>query len=390
MIYLDNAATTPISEAVLKAMEPVMREDYGNPGTIYDLGMRAKKLVSEARRQVAKCLHAEENQIIFTSGGSESNATVFFGLADWMRSSGKDTVVVSAIEHESVLKSAEAVCMKYGFHLLKLEADSLGIVNFNQLLGYLRAYSVGLVSVMFMNNEIGAVNWKINEMASVCHEHGALFHTDCVQAFSCLELNVGKLDCDFLSVSSHKIHGPKGVGALYAKDERLLSPLIYGGGGQEFGLRGGTENVPGVVGFGAACQELSSMLCDDFNIVFRLHDHFTETLYDAAIDAGMERRFRINGASHKIISLTVKGVDNESLVTLLNSNGVCAGTGSACNTREVEVSHVLRAIGLDDEAAMSTIRISFSRYNTEKEAMSAAREIVRCTKFLLEIGGENG
>lgn len=381
MIYLDNAATTPMTENVIKAVESAMRCDYGNPGTLYDIGKRAKELVQKARRQVARRMNAEDNQIIFTSGGSESNAMVFFGITDWMKNSGKDTVVISAIEHESVLKSARAMCDRNGFRLLKLGVDQYGDVDLKQLSEFLKKNAVGLVSIMYMNNEIGTENLSLPEIATVCHKYGALFHTDCVQAFGCLKTDVLELKCDFLSVSSHKINGPKGVGALYAADKTILRPLVYGGDAQESGLRGGTENVPGIVGFGVACAEMGGISFCDLSLAF------WNAMYTSASKQGIEDHFHVNGGCiGKIISLTVKGVDNEALTLLLNSRNICVGTGSACNTKEIRVSHVLKAIGVSDEDAMSTIRISFSRYSTMTETIMAAQEIVECAKLLLDSG----
>lgn len=390
MIYLDNAATTPMSPGVLEAVAKAMQEDFGNPGTLYPIGRRAKELVAKARRQVADLIGTQEDRIIFTSGGSESNATVFFGVADWMKKNMKNAVVVSAIEHESVLKSAQAMCMKYGFHLHILEVDSTGYVNYPQLLGILSREAVGLVSVMYMNNEIGTVQRSMDKVAEQCRLHGALFHTDCVQALGSIPVDAEKLACDFLSMSSHKLCGPKGVGALYVSKRAagfgVPTPLIYGGQNQESGLRGGTENVPGIVGFGRACEEAKAAMEEGaFSNVRHLYDRFINCLTMEAEKYGIRNRFSHNGCSDggKICSLTITGVDNESLALLLGSKDICVGTGSACSSREVTPSHVLKAIGLSDEAAMSTIRVSFSTHNTLRDVKTAAQEIARCCHLLL-------
>lgn len=389
MIYLDNAATTQISPGVLEAVTNAMREDYGNPGTLYDLGKRAKELVSYARKQVADCIGAREDQIVFTSGGSESNATVIFGVADWMKENEKDTVVVSAIEHESVLKSAKAMCMKHGFHLHILSVDSSGHINPAELQAVLNAKSVGLVSIMYVNNEIGAVQHDMNKIAELCHENGALFHTDCVQALGSDHIDVAEMQCDFLSMSAHKVHGPKGVGGLYvsdlAKHLGAINPLVYGGNNQEFGLRGGTENVSGIVGFGEACSEVDDSDAMFNRMVYNLLYPFVDSLKRAANENGISDRLVVNGAfdTWKIVRVTIRGVDNEMLAMLLNKRGICVGIGSACNSRSVEPSHVLKAIGMSNDDAMSTIRVSFSKYNTPDEAETAAREIVSCGVLLL-------
>lgn len=396
MIYLDNAATTQMSPGVLETVTNAMREDYGNPGTLYDIGKRASNLVSNAREQVADCIGARKDQIIFTSGGSESNATVIFGVAGWMKDNEKDTVVVSAIEHESVLKSAEAMCMKHGFHLHILGVDSAGHVNTAELQEILQAKNVGVVSIMYANNEIGSVQQNIDKIACLCHENGALFHTDCVQALGSVRINVSEMQCDFLSMSAHKIHGPKGVGGLYvsdlAKDSGAIDPLVWGGNDQEFGLRGGTENVPGIVGFGAACAEI-----DDsdkmFNcMVYNLLYPFVCALKMEANKNGISDRLIVNPVieTWKIVSVTIRGIDNEALAMLLSQKGICVGTGSACNSRSVESSHVLRAVGMSEDDAMSTIRISFSKYNSTKEVETAANEIVSCSSLLLSMSSVNG
>lgn len=392
MIYLDNAATTQMSPGVLEVVTKAMQEDYGNPGTLYDLGKHARASVENARKQVADVIGAQDRQIVFTSGGSESNATVFFGIADWMKKNMKNTVVVSAIEHESVLRSAEAVCMKYGFHLYKIAVDASGCVNVQQLQDILNRESVGLVSVMYMNNEIGTVQPNMNRIINLCRERGAFFHTDCVQALGSIPIDVSLLPCDFLSVSAHKIHGPKGVGALYVSDRvrhsGVLTPLIYGGQGQESGLRGGTENVPGIVGFGQACEEMKiSMASGAAAKVFYLCERFIDRLKVEMEQCGLGGRLCINGdiQAGKICSVTITGIDNEALALLLDSNGICVGTGSACSSMEVTPSHVLKAIGLSDDAAMSTIRVSFCASNTHAEVSEAARKIAECCRLLMQL-----
>jgi len=395
MIYLDNAATTQMSPGVLEAVTKAMRESFGNPGTLYDLGKDAKNLLDRARKQVADCIGARKDQIIFTSGGSESNATVFFGIADWMKENMKNVVVVSAIEHESVLKSAEAMCMKHGFDLHILSVDSSGHINPAELQEVLSTKSVGLVSIMHVNNEIGTVQHDMSKIAGLCHENGALFHTDCVQALGSVHIDVVEMQCDFLSMSAHKVHGPKGVGGLYVSDlvKHLgaINPLVYGGNNQEFGLRGGTENIPGIVGFGEACFEIDDRDVTFNRMVYNLLYPFVDSLKKAANENGLSDKLIVNGMSEtwKIVSITVCGVDNEALAMLLNNKEICVGIGSACNSRSVESSHVLKAIGLSKDDAMSTIRVSFSKYNTTEEVVTAANEIVSCSALLLGMSSAN-
>lgn len=394
-IYLDNAATTVISQDVKDAVNSAMQEGYGNPGTLYLCGRNAKNAVERARQCVAESMNARPENIIFTSGGSEANSTVFFGIADYMKSHKKDTIIVSAIEHDSVLKAAESVCMKLGFHLIKLGVSKEGTVSVDDLENLLKRNGsrVGLVSIMYVNNEIGSVNHNIDMFGQVCKKYVALFHSDCVQAFGFKDIDVKKIGCDFLSVSSHKIHGPKGIGALYVSDsvlaENILEPIIYGGAGQEFGLRGGTENVPGIVGFGQACLDLKESSCQDIS---KVACRFLTEFLQGMKQAGLLSIVSLNGcnaeACTKILSITIHGIDNETLALAMDKNGICIGTGSACRSHEVTPSHVLKAIGLSDDDSMSTIRVSFSRYSTTDEAIDAARTLVSICEMLTGCMGD--
>lgn len=370
LIYLDNAATTPISPGVRRAVIEAMNDDYGNPGALYSIGRNAKEKVDAARKNVADSMKAEPGNIIFTSGGSEANSLVFSGTAEYLKSQGKDTIVVSAIEHDSVLRAAESVCIKHGFHLIKMGVSNAGTVSIEELETVLNENGncVGLVSIMYVNNEIGSVN-PIDEIGALCKRYGSLFHTDCVQAFGFEDIDVEKFGCDFLSVSSHKIHGPKGVGALYVSDTvknyGILNPIIFGGSGQEFGLRGGTENVPGIVGFGEACREISD--CDRKHII-DMATTFVQDFIEEMSAKGLCHLVSFNGynpgVGTKTLSITLHGIDNDTALIALDRKGICIGTGSACRSLEVTPSHVLKAIGLSDEDAMSTIRVSFSKNST--------------------------
>lgn len=374
MIYLDNAATTQIDPLVLGAMMPYLILEYGNPGGLYTLGRRANDAVQTARERVAAFINAAADNVVFTSGGSEANNLVFLGVKEHLQKNGKTHVLVSAIEHDSVLKAAKSLT-KYGFDV-EFIPPILGeaTISAEDVQERIRP-ETGIVSVMYANNETGDVS-RVDQIGELCKESGVLFHTDCVQAAGCLELDVNKFSCDFLSISSHKIHGPKGVGALYIRDRAIMEPLIYGGGSQEFGLRGGTENVAGIVGFGSAC-ELS-----------KKHIHTTVPLQ--AFYKGIGRAIRemrisgihINGASTgriwKTLSISVDDVDAQTLLLLLDGMGVCASAGSACCSHENTPSHVLTAIGLTDKAARETLRFSFSRMNTERELEEAAEIFVEC------------
>lgn len=383
MIYLDNAATTQMDERVLEAMMPYQTTEYGNAGTLYKFGRAANEAVQKARTQVAALINAEPEQIIFTSGGSEANNLVFRGLKDYLKSIGKTHILVSAVEHDSVLRAAESL-IKDRFHVEYIPVSNECRVSPAVIENALRA-DTGLVSVMFANNETGAIN-PIEDIGTICMKRGILFHTDCVQAAGCYPIDVVKIGCDFLSVSSHKIHGCKGVGALYAKDKSKLAPIVYGGSEQEFGLRGGTENVAGIVGFGKACEISSKSLHEDTVWVSTLKQRFFMALNEALKDTGDEGCVHVNGMSiltpGKTINLRMDGVDGETLLLMLDGKGVCVSAGSACRSHEAEPSHVLSAMGLSKDEARASIRISFSKKNTADEAVRAAQILAGCISTL--------
>ncbi len=385
MIYLDNAATTKIDPQVLDAMMPYLTEQYGNPGTLYGLGLQAKKAVENARKQVADFIGAKPEQIIFTSGGTEANNLVFSGMEEHLKGIGKAGVIISQYEHDSVIRSARRLGQR-GFDVTYIRPDPEGHINLNEVETAL-AVNRGLVSVMYVNNETGSEN-DVKEIASVCKKRGELFHTDCVQAAGCYPIDVVEIGCDFLSISSHKIHGPKGVGALYVKDPTILSPLIIGGKSQEFGLRGGTENVAGIVGFGKACELAKQNLHTTQNQCSILKQLFYNHLIEDMTNIGLSPDIvHINGEQiikhGKTLNLRFDGVDAETLLLMLSTNGVCVSAGSACTSHESQPSHVLTAIGLTPDEARSSVRISFSKMNTEDEVRDAATMFAACVKVLL-------
>lgn len=383
MIYLDNAATTKIDDSVLEEMMPYLTELYGNPGGRYPLGYEAKRAVDKARERVAAFLHCTPEHIIFTSGGTESNNFVFRGLSGWLCGKSQ-SVAISSIEHDSVIKASSVGGL--GLNRIHVRPDSDGIISlgslgdavsmFHATSGYLR--NIGLVSVMHTNNETGLKN-EVERIGDYCSRRGILFHTDCVQAAGCCDLNVDTLNCDFLSLSSHKIHGPKGVGALYVRDFKKLSPMIYGGHMQEFGFRGGTENVPGIVGFGKACEiaRKTSPSVSALTLWRILNDEF--------LSRGLDGIMSINGNPKnllgKTINISFKGIDAETLMMI--SDDICVSTGSACRSREVEPSRVLREIGIPDALIRSSLRFSVSKYTTEEEVAEAAKIIAKNVEFLL-------
>lgn len=377
MIYLDNAATTQLDPSVLESMMPYLTTQYGNAGTLYKFGREANEAVQRARAQVSQLIGGDASNIIFTSGGSEANNLVFHGVRDYLKSTGRTHILVSAVEHESVLRAAESL-IKEGFDIGYIPVSEDGIVSLGAVKTALRP-DTGLVSVMYVNNETGVIN-NVYEIGPYCRKHGVLFHTDCVQAAGCHIINAKEIGCDFLTISSHKIHGPKGVGALYVQSNSVLTPLIYGGAAQEFGLRGGTENVAGIVGFGEACELSGIRLHEDRNNVSMLKYSFTTELQKSL----GEDTVHINGASSlfsgRTVNLRIDGVDNETLILMLDNVGICVSAGSACQSHESKPSHVLTAMGLTTEEARSSIRVSFSRMNTVDEAVNAARTIA----FLVE------
>lgn len=386
MIYLDSAATTPVAPEVMQEMESFFTEQYGNAGSIHKLGRDAAAAISKAREQVSSLIGADPEQIIFTSGGSEANSLVFQGIKEHLLKIGKKTIIVSAVEHNSVLKAAKALCETNGFVLKYVGVDKYGRVPANVLASMITP-DVGFVSVMYVNNETGMVN-PVQQIGRICKENNILFHTDCVQAAGCNPINVDEINCDFLSISAHKMHAPKGVGALFARDKSILTPIIYGGAEQEFGLRGGTENTAGIVGFGKAC-ELALAKDSKYNQVKQL-----EWVNQLKRDFIKEMRrscrdlFRVNGCiinnSGKAMSIRFNGVDAQSLVLALESRGICVSAGSACESHESKPSHVLLAMGLTEEQARNSIRISFSAVNEKIDAYSAASSMSLCVKKLAQ------
>ena len=380
MFYLDNAATTEIDVRVFGAMEPYLTHFYGNPGSLHQLGRTAAAAVAEAREQVASAIGAMPEQIIFTSGGSEANNLAIRGIGKWMELNERNAVVVSAIEHESVLGAAEGLrdYLSASVHYAMPRKD--GVVSADEVVHNLTQFNVGLASVMHMNNETGAIN-PVEDIATVCMKLGIPFHTDCVQSFGSIPIDVQQIGCDFLSISSHKIHGPKGIGALYVKEKTLLEPLISGGKTQEFGLRGGTENVAAIVGFGYACELLEKDFKRYSSHTSAVKQEFFRELYARLGDG-----FRVNGpnvtAPGKILSLTFTGVDAQTLLLMLDAKNICVSAGSACTAHDMTPSHVLKMMGMTDDEAHSTIRVSFSRFNGLSEAVEAAKTVALCVDIL--------
>ena len=384
MIYLDNAAATPLDDAIFEAMTPFLRGDYGNPGTLYSLGRKARDAVETAREQVASFIGALPEQIIFTSGGAEANNLAVAGVIPHLKFFGKPEIVTTAIEHPTVRGAViHAAGERCGFTHQFVFPDRYGEISCYDIEERINK-STGLVSVMFVNNETGTVN-NVFDIGKACRENGVLFHTDCVQAAPEIRLDVKEIGCDMLSVSSHKIHGPKGAGALFVKNKDILAPLIYGSASQEYGLRGGTLNVPAVVGFGKACELMKNedaryTRAEEIKLIF--YKEFLKRLGEIGVG------FRVNGKSPenggRILNVCIPGFDAETLVITLDNLGVCVSAGAACNGAGQVPSRVLRAMGLSADEARSSVRISFSHTNTEQEAVEAAALFQKALVFLLE------
>ncbi len=377
--YLDNAATTRIDPDVLDAMMPYLQNEYGNPGSMYSMGRRTFRAISDARVNVATMLGSSHPEnIIFTSGGSESNTLAILGIADYLEKEGKKHVITSQFEHKSVL-NAMKVLESRGFEVTYMSVAG-GFVNCVDLTKAIRD-DTGLVSIMYVNNEVGTVN-PIQTIGKICEQKKILFHVDAVQAAGTYPLNPVALNCDMISVSGHKIHAPKGTGFLYTKYGHIMNPVICGGQ-QERGLRGGTENVAGIVGLGAACKKITEeFISQNFRTSVIMQMELTEKLQK--ID-GVRFNFTDHKHSSKLLSVQIKGIDAETLTMMLNERGVFVSMGSACNTGSSEPSYVLTACGLSKDEARSTIRISTSRFTTIEEIDYAAEKIAECVKMLRSI-----
>ncbi len=382
MIYLDNAATTRVDPEVLEAMLPYLRDQYGNPGSLHVLGQEAAKAVQTAREQVADLIHASPNQILFTSGGTEANNLALAGVSSFLRRYNTPDLLISGTEHDSVIETAESLRKYHAVSYLSPEKD--GTISVQSVRAQL-SVCTGLVSVMHTNNETGAEN-PVQEIGRFLSRKDVLFHVDCVQAAGFSELDVNKLHCDLLSLSSHKIHGPKGVGALYVRaPEILMSPIIRGGKDQEFGLRGGTENVPGIVGFGKACALAAKRRKLDAAHISECKLELYTSICEGLFDRGeiLHSHGPTPGSPGKILNLGFDGVDAQTLVLLLSSMGVYASAGSACRSHEMQPSRVLTAMGLSDDEARSSLRFSLSRENTLEEMAAAGQIIAQAVRKLL-------
>ena len=359
-VYADNAATTPVSEKVVEAILPYMTEHFGNPSSLYSIGQTAFGAVQKAREQVAAVLGADAKEIFFTSGGSEADNWAIRGAAALGEKKGKKHIITTKFEHHAVLHTVAAL-EKQGFTATYLDVYEDGLVRAEDVLKAITDETC-LVTIMYANNEIGTVQ-PIAEIGKICKDKGVLFHTDAVQAVGHIAIDVKEQNIDMLSLSGHKFHATKGVGALYCRKGIRLPNLIEGGA-QESGRRAGTENVPGIVGLGVAITEMNENLEENAKKVSALRDRLFE-------GASKISHSRINGCTkHRLpgnFSMCFEGVEGESLLLMLDMNGISASSGSACTSGSLDPSHVLLSIGLKHEVAHGSLRLSLSESNTVED-----------------------
>lgn len=359
-IYADNAATTKISQTAMKAMISAMENSYGNPSSIHQIGMAANDALQTAREQIARCLGCMPKEIFFTSGGTESDNQAIVSAAMLGAKQNKRHIISTAFEHHAVLHTLRRL-KEQGFEIQLLDVGAEGNITAAQVEEAIRPDTC-LVTVMFANNEIGSV-LPIAEIGEVCRAHGALFHTDAVQAAGHIPVNVKKQNIDMLSLSAHKFHGPRGIGALYVKRGIELTSLMEGGG-QERGKRPGTENLPAIMGMAAALKEECTLMEQNEAKVTAMRDRLIQGLSQipySILNGSREKRLPGN------VNFCFEGVSGESLLLLLDSRGICASSGSACASGALEPSHVLLSLGLAPEIAQGSLRISLDISNTEEE-----------------------
>ena len=377
MIYLDNAASTPLCRQARQAMEPYLEAKYGNPSSIHQKGREAAGAIADARRHIASLIGASPSEIIFCSGGTESNNTAILGVG---RANPASDIVTTEIEHEAVLEACRLLESE-GHSVTYVRTNSSGLVDPRDVASAITP-KTSLVSVMAANNEVGTIQ-DIAAIARVCTNHrGVCFHTDAVQAVGKIPLDAGSLGADMISFSSHKINGPKGIGALYVQSGTRLDPLLHGGG-QERGMRSGTENVAAIAGFGAACAAAKTRMADDTRRILelrrRLVDGVTSRIPHSLLNGDEQRR--LAGNAH----FAFLGISGEDLIIKLDEHGVAASTGSACSVHTQKESHVLRAMGLGKERIDGSLRLTIGTQNTQDEIDSVLDILELCITDLRRV-----
>lgn len=377
-VYADNAATTQMSDSVLKAMMPLLTDIYGNPSSLHSVGQIAKEHLEAARETVAECIGADPKEIYFTSGGSEADNQAIRSAAYIGARKGKKHIISSKFEHHAVLHTLDAL-KKEGFEVTLLDVYSNGIVKPEDVANAITDETC-LVTIMTANNEIGTIQ-PIAEIGRICKEKGVLFHTDAVQAVGHIPVNVKDMNCDMLSVSAHKFHGSKGVGFLYARKGILLTNIIYGGA-QERNKRAGTENMASIVGMATAIKDATDHLQENAEKVTAMRNRLIDGL------KGIERS-RINGdLEHHLpgtLNMCFEGIEGESLLLLLDAKGICASSGSACTSGSLDPSHVLLSIGVPVEIAHGSLRLSISEYNTMEQMDHIVKSVPEVVSYLRSI-----
>ena len=377
-IYLDNGATTQVAKEVAKAVQTILTKKFGNPSSLHKFGEEARKEIEKARAIIANKINAEPNEIIFTSGGTESDNLAIKGIAYQNKDKGNH-IITTAIEHSAVLETCASL-EKDGFQTTYLSVDEEGFINLEKLKKAINPKTI-LVSIIHANNEIGIIQ-DIEAIGKICKEKNIYLHTDAVQSFTKVPIDVKKMNLDLLSLSSHKIHGLKGTGALFVKKGTKLKPL-FNGGIQENNIRAGTENMPGIVGFGKAVEIITD---DDLEKMKKLRDKLIQ---------GLEKipSIKLNGPKNKRLSnnvnISFKYVEGESLLYHLDSKGIAVSTGSACSSHSLSPSHVLIAIGLKPEIAHGSIRFTLSRYTTEDEISYTIKTVKEVVEDLRRISPLN-
>jgi len=358
---MDSSATTPVDPDVFRAMAEYFTEKFGNASSLHSYGREAFEAIQESRRKVASLIGASTDEMVFTGSGTESDNLAIIGTARKMRLKGKDHIITSSIEHPAVLETCKSL-EEEGFKVTYLPVDRHGIIN-PEIVRSAISESTALITVMHANNEIGSIE-PIEEIGEMARSKGIVFHTDAIQSVGKIPVDVKDMNVDLLSISAHKIYGPKGVGALYVRKGVMLQPLIYGGG-HERGLRSGTENVAGIVGLGAASDIARARLEEDSQHLRALRDKLTEQVLqeieESYLNGHPTKRLPTN------INLRFTGVEGESLILELDEKGIAASTGSACSSKKLEPSHVLMAIGLNEVEAHGSLRLTLCRENTGEE-----------------------
>ena len=377
-IYLDNAATTKMSKTAINAMLPYMDTVYGNPSSLHSAGQTAAEALSDARERIAKCLGCTAKEITFTSGGSEADNQAILSAAKIGARKGKKHIVSTAFEHHAVLHTLEKL-KNEGFEITLLDVHENGLVLPEQVAGAIREDTC-LVTVMYANNEIGTIQ-PIKENGEICRAKGVIFHTDAVQAAGHLHINVQEQNIDMLSLSAHKFHGPKGIGALYVKKGIPLATLIEGGA-QERGKRAGTENIPAIMGMAAALEEACDLIDENTAKIAALRNRLITGLSEiphSVLNGDASQRLPGN------VNFCFEGIEGESLLLLLDDKGICASSGSACTSGSLDPSHVLLAIGRVHDIAHGSLRLSLSEENTEEEIEYTIKSVKEVVGYLRSI-----